>query len=138
MTEIIFYRYFTFALLGNLCSCRLIPGEVLMIDNLIFLSASYCPPLHSINGKIYGLCLGNLPLNYYEFKLFRLLGIDPQLEMDWKKYLNSLLLINLFGFLLILLVQLFQGWLPLNPQNFSHVPFWSAFNTAASFVTNTN
>ena len=111
-----------------------------MIDHMIFLCWLVIAILFApLMGKYMAYLFSrDLPLNYYEFKLFNLLGINPRVEMDWKKYLNSLLLMNLFGFLLIFLIQLTQGWLPLNPQKFPHVPFWLAFNTAASFVTNTN
>ena len=72
-------------------------------------------------------------------KLFyKLLRINPEDGMDWKKYLYSVLLFNLFGFVLLMIIQLTQKWLPLNPQNLDNVPFWLSFNTAASFMTNTN
>jgi len=70
--------------------------------------------------------------------IYRLAGIDPFEEMDWKKYLKALLLFNLIGFLVLFFILIFQGFLPLNPQHFPGIPLDLAFNTAASFVTNTN
>lgn len=69
---------------------------------------------------------------------YQLGGVDAKAEMTWKGYLKSLFFFNLVGFLTIFLLQILQQWLPLNPQHFPSVPWPLAFNTAASFVTNTN
>lgn len=58
--------------------------------------------------------------------------------MDWKMYAFSMLLFNLIGFLFLMTIILLQPYLPLNPQNNGPVSIDSAFNTAMSFVTNTN
>lgn len=70
--------------------------------------------------------------------IYKLLRIDPEEDMGWKKYLASVLLFNLFGFLLLFLILLFQGDLPWNPQGLDGLSWHMAFNTAVSFVTNTN
>ncbi len=70
--------------------------------------------------------------------IYKLSGIDADESMNWKKYLNSLLLFNLFGFIVVFLFQLFQRHLPLNPENLENVSLALAFNTAVSFMTNTN
>ena len=70
--------------------------------------------------------------------IYKLLRIDPEEDMGWKKYLASALLFNLFGFIVLLLILLCQGWLPWNPQGFPGLSWHLAFNTAVSFVTNTN
>lgn len=77
-------------------------------------------------------------LGWLEKLCYRAGGIDPNEEMDWKYYLKALLLFNVFGFLTVFFLQIVQQWLPLNAQNFPAVPLGLAFNTAASFVTNTN
>lgn len=59
-------------------------------------------------------------------------------EMNWRSYLNALLIFNLMGFLLLLGLQLWQSQLPGNPAKLADVPFALALNTAISFVTNTN
>jgi K+-transporting ATPase ATPase A chain len=74
----------------------------------------------------------------FEQWLYRLCGVDPGVEMTWKRYATTLLLFNLLGALAVYGLQRLQGWLPLNPQHFPSVSPDSAFNTAVSFVTNTN
>ena len=73
-----------------------------------------------------------------EQALYTLAGVDEKREMRWMDYLGALLVFNLLGFLAVLSLQLFQARLPLNPQSLPNVPFWLAFNTAVSFMTNTN
>lgn len=70
--------------------------------------------------------------------LYRAGGISPPEEMDWKRYAMALLLFNLLGLLATYGVQRLQFWLPLNPQHFEAVSPDSSFNTAVSFVTNTD
>ncbi len=69
---------------------------------------------------------------------YKFSGIDPNEETNWKSYTFSLLIFNLVGFVFVFLIQLFQAQLPLNPANLSNVSWHSAFNTAVSFMTNTN
>lgn len=70
--------------------------------------------------------------------LYRLVGINPAVEMDWKAYLKSLLLVNLVMMLFVYLIFRLMGHLPLNPDHIPSMPWALAFNTAASFITNTN
>jgi K+-transporting ATPase ATPase A chain len=70
--------------------------------------------------------------------IYRVCGVDPAAEMGWKKYALALVLFNGLGALAAYLLQRVQLWLPLNPQQFANVSADSAFNTAVSFVTNTN
>jgi K+-transporting ATPase ATPase A chain len=70
--------------------------------------------------------------------LYRLCGVDEKTEMDWKEYTVSMLLFSGVSMALLYLIERVQQWLPLNPQHFSSVPAALAFNTAASFTTNTN
>jgi potassium-transporting ATPase potassium-binding subunit len=65
-------------------------------------------------------------------------GIDPDEETNWKSYTFGLLMFNLIGFVFVFLTQLLQAHLPLNPANLPNVSWHSAFNTAVSFMTNTN
>lgn len=72
-------------------------------------------------------------------KLFyKLAGIDPNKEMNWKQHLTALLVINLLWFLLAMLVLTNMGRLPLNPDGNPSMSGDLAFNTAISFITNTN
>ena len=70
--------------------------------------------------------------------LYRLAGVDETAEQHWVSYAVAMLLFNLAGLLLLYAMQRVQGLLPLNPQGMAAVPADLAFNTAASFTTNTN
>jgi K+-transporting ATPase ATPase A chain len=70
--------------------------------------------------------------------LYRLLGLNPLKEQDWKRYAISLLAFSLTGLLFTYALLRLQHLLPLNPQGFGPVPADLAFNTAVSFTTNTN
>lgn len=65
-------------------------------------------------------------------------GIDPAREQGWRGYALSVLMFNLAGFVLLYAILRLQAFLPLNPQGFAGMPPGLAFNTAISFVTNTN
>jgi K+-transporting ATPase ATPase A chain len=71
--------------------------------------------------------------------LYRLTGVDENREMRWTEYAVSMLLFSVVSMLLLYLIERTQQWLPLNPQKLGAVsPPGLAFNTAASFTTNTN
>ncbi|WP_412754640.1 potassium-transporting ATPase subunit KdpA [Legionella donaldsonii] len=86
-------------------------------------------------GKAWGLHYLGAPLEKF---IYRLSGIKPKQDMDWKRYLSAMLVFNLFGLLAVYLIQRLQAYLPLNPQQFIAPSPHLAFNTAASFATNTN
>ncbi|WP_374035641.1 potassium-transporting ATPase subunit KdpA [Bdellovibrio bacteriovorus] len=69
---------------------------------------------------------------------YRMTGVRETDEMDWKEYFLSLLFFNLIGIVVVMLLQLLQAALPLNPQALPNTSWHLAFNTAVSFVTNTN
>lgn len=69
---------------------------------------------------------------------YKISGIDPDEETNWKTYTLSLLLFNAIGLVVVFLLQIFQSFLPLNPAQLPNVNWHSAFNTAISFATNTN
>ena len=69
---------------------------------------------------------------------YRVAGVDAQQEQSWQKYTLALLAFNLAGFLLLFAILLFQDYLPLNPQQLPGQEWTQAFNTAVSFMTNTN
>lgn len=70
--------------------------------------------------------------------IYALGGVKPDAPMNWKQYAGALLAFNALGMLVVLTLQLTQKWLPLNPAELPNVPFPLAFNTAVSFMTNTN
>ncbi|MFJ4138947.1 potassium-transporting ATPase subunit KdpA [Pseudomonas fragi] len=69
---------------------------------------------------------------------YRIAGVDPATEQSWQKYTLTLLVFNLMGFVLLFAILLLQQYLPLNPQQLPGQEWTQAFNTAVSFVTNTN
>lgn len=78
------------------------------------------------------------PLRWLEKLCYRISGINPRQEMSWKVYAQTLILFNFFGFLSVFFLQLLQYYLPLNPQNFPATSWQQSFDTAISFVTNTD
>ena len=70
--------------------------------------------------------------------LFRLAGVDPGIGYDWRRYAMALLLFNGLGLVVIMGLLLCQGFLLGNPQQFPGTSWHLAFNTAVSFITNTN
>ncbi len=73
-----------------------------------------------------------------ESLFYQLAGVRPDEEQSWKQYTLALLVFNVLGFLVLFLIQLLQGVLPLNPEKLAGVEPFLAFNTATSFMTNTN
>ena len=70
--------------------------------------------------------------------LYRLTGVDEKQEMRWTEYALAMLLFSGVSMVLLYVIERMQGWLPWNPQKLAGVAPDLAFNTAASFTTNTN
>ena len=70
--------------------------------------------------------------------IYRLSGVDPSEETDWRRYALAVLAVNLVGFVVLFVLQRLQAYLPFNPQDFAGVSPDSSFNTAVSFASNTN
>ena len=85
---------------------------------------------------------GNAPGDRFfgplERLIYRTCGIDPDREQRWTVYALSMLAFSLVSVVFLFVLQRVQGWLPLNPTDMKSVPPALAFNTAVSFVTNTN
>lgn len=111
---------------------------LLAVFLLVLLVLAY--PLGSYLAKVGGTApirsLGLLAR--FEQFLYRLAGSNAQTEMSWKAYAIALLVFNGLGTVFVYAVQRLQAWLPLNPQAFANVSPDSSFNTAVSFVANTN
>ncbi|MBK9573872.1 MAG: potassium-transporting ATPase subunit KdpA [Rhodoferax sp.] len=86
------------------------------------------------------LSSGSLPtwMLKVEAPLYRLAGTSAERSMKWSEYALALLAFNILGVAAVYLIQRLQGGLPLNPAGMASVSADSAFNTAVSFVTNTN
>lgn len=69
---------------------------------------------------------------------YKFTGVNPDEETNWKSYTFGLLMFNLIGLVFVFLIQIIQAHLPLNPAHLTNVSWHSAFNTAVSFMTNTN
>lgn len=113
-----------------------IAGIILMFVLLVVLAI----PLGKYIGKVFSgqkTVLDPIfsPLERF---LFKLTGIQPEKQLNWKQNLMALLTINLIWFLLSMLVLMTQGSLPLNPDGNPSMSADLAFNTSISFVCNTN
>jgi K+-transporting ATPase ATPase A chain len=86
-------------------------------------------------GRPFGL---DRVLGPLERLIYRVSGVRADAEMGWQTYAWAMMLFSLAGFVAVYALQRLQGMLPLNPQGFGAVSSDSSFNTAVSFVTNTN
>src|SRR5436189_5854096 len=79
-------------------------------------------------------------LRWLEVLTYKAIGVKEEVEQRWTQYTASLLSFSIFGFLIVYLLERARGYLPLNPQNFgaANVTPDLAFNTAVSFMTNSN
>ena len=77
-------------------------------------------------------------LGWLENFCYKIGGVNPKEEMSWIDYGKAILIFNVFGFTALFILELIQGVLPLNPQQFPGLSWPLAFNTAISFSTNTN
>jgi potassium-transporting ATPase potassium-binding subunit len=91
-------------------------------------------PLGLVMARLYSR---NEPLAL-ERGFYAVAGIDPRKEQSWASYTLAMLAINFIGFLVLYLLQRLQWYLPLDPQGFAGTSEHLAFNTAISFVSNTN
>ncbi|MBS0237186.1 MAG: potassium-transporting ATPase subunit KdpA [Proteobacteria bacterium] len=73
-----------------------------------------------------------------EVALYKIAGVNERSEQDWLTYTVSMLMFHVGGFLIFYIVLRTQGWLPFNPQGMTAVAPDLSFNTAVSFITNTN
>ncbi len=115
---------------NNLVQCTLYMGVLLALAGPlgIYMARIY-------EGKIPGLAWFLRPL---ERLIYRFSGVRAEEEMTWKTYAVAMMLFNAVGLLMIYALQRFQASLPLNPMAMPAVPSHLAFNTAVSFVSNTN
>lgn len=114
--------------------------EILGVLLMYLLTVAMAIPLGRYIGKVFegnSTWLDRL-FNPVDKIFFKLGGIDPNKEMNWKQHLSALLTINLIWFLLSMFVLMNMSWLPLNPDGNPSMTADLAFNTSVSFVTNTN
>jgi K+-transporting ATPase ATPase A chain len=102
--------------------------------------AALAKPLGAYMARVYQgqPCGLDRALGWLERTIYRVSGIDPKEEMTWQRYTIAVLLFNAAGFFALFGLLRLQGALPLNPQGFPNNSPDLAFNTAASFASNTN
>ena len=115
-------------------------SEILGIVLQFILTLAIALPLGTYIGKLFSYEKTWLdPLfNPLDRLFFRWSGIDEQAQMNWKQHLKALLSINAIWFVLCMLVLTNMAWLPLNPDHNPSMTGDLAFNTAISFICNTN
>jgi K+-transporting ATPase ATPase A chain len=114
---------------------------LLQIFLFIAILVAVAKPLGAYMARVYeGRPLWGLDraLGPVERLIYRVCGVRPEEEMDWKGYALAVLLFSAVGMIVLYLQQRTQQWLPFNPQKLGAVPADSSLNTAASFTTNTN
>jgi K+-transporting ATPase ATPase A chain len=114
--------------------------EILGIILMYGLTVALAIPLGRYIGRVYEgkkTWLDHM-LNPLDKIVFKLGGIKPEKEMNWKQHMVAMLTINLVWFILSMLVLMNMGWLPLNPDHNPSMTADLAFNTSISFVSNTN
>src|ERR1017187_10713096 len=77
-------------------------------------------------------------LGFIERPIYRMLGTSPEQEQTWKRYAGAMIIFSAVSLAFSYVILRIQGSLPLNPQHFGAVGPALSFNTATSFVTNTN
>ena len=111
--------------------------QLAVLIGLVFATA---PLLGAYLAHVYGggAAPGDRVFLPVERLLYRFAGIDPEREQPWRTYALSLLAFSAVSVVGLYVLQRVQGALPLNPTDVTAVPPALAFNTAVSFVTNTN
>ena len=114
--------------------------EILGIIVIFLATISLAIPLGKYIGKVYEgeKTWPDRFLSPIDKLFFKLSGINPGKEMNWKQHLIALLTINLIWFIFSMLVLMNMRWLPLIPDGNSSMSADLAFNTSVSSISNTN
>jgi potassium-transporting ATPase potassium-binding subunit len=114
--------------------------EILGIVFMFLITVALAIPLGKYIGKVFNGERTWLDLIFgpIDKLFFKLTGIKPEREMNWKQHLLALLTINLVWFVFSILVLMNMSWLPLNPDGDPSMSEDLAFDTAVSFISNTN
>ena len=114
--------------------------EILGVILTFILTVVCAIPLGKYIAKVFGgeATFLDAVFNPIEKLFFRISGINPKQEMTWKQHLTALLTINLLWFFWAMFILMNQGWLPWNPDGNPSMSADLAFNTAISFLSNTN
>ncbi|HEX4371776.1 MAG TPA: potassium-transporting ATPase subunit KdpA, partial [Puia sp.] len=114
--------------------------EILGIVFMFLITVALAIPLGKYIGKVFNgeRTWLDIVFDPIDKLFFKLTGIKPEREMNWKQHLLALLTINLVWFIFSILVLMNMSWLPLNPDGSPSMTADLAFNTAVSFISNTN
>ena len=113
--------------------------EILGVIAQIVLMVAIAFPMGKYIAKVYrGEKVWSDFMKPIERIMFKLGGVDPKQEMNWKQFLRALLVINLFWFIWGMVLLVCQGVLPLNPDGNLGQSAHLAFNTCISFMVNCN
>ena len=112
----------------------------LQISLTLFVVLIAAVPLGRYMGRVFNgeRTLATVAIAPVERGFYRLAGVNEAKEQDWLAYALSMLAFSAFGFLSLFAILRWQSYLPFNPQGFDNLPADLAFNTAISFITNTN
>ena len=115
-------------------------GVAQIVFYLVVLAA-LTPPLGAYIARVYEgrrIPVMSAVLGPVERVTYRSLRIDAAKQQGWKAYASAVLAFSVASFALLYAILRLQGHLPLNPSDYPGMTWFTAFNTAASFVTNTN
>lgn len=114
--------------------------EIFGIIAMFLLTLALAIPLGKYISKVYGLEKTWLDFIFspLEKMLFKLSGVNPEQEMNWKQHMKALLLINVVWFFIGMIIMMTMGSLPMNPDGNPSMSADLAFNTVISFVVNCN
>ena len=113
--------------------------EILGVVLQIFLLVAISYPLGKYIAKVYkGEKTWSDFMKPLERLIFKVAGVNPNEEMNWKQFLKALLILNAFWFVWGMVLLVSQGWLPLNPDGNGPQTPDQAFNTCISFMVNCN
>ena len=114
--------------------------DIIQITVFISLLLLLTPPLGTFMARVFAgeRTFMSPALGWLERLTYRLGGIDPAKEMNWKQYARAVIVFTTLSLAVVFLVQVFQAYLPLNPNKLGNVEWALALNTAVSFMTNTN
>lgn len=139
--SLIVFGYLMYVLIKpeKILTSKMMKTEILGVIAQIVLMVTLSYPLGKYIAKVYKKEKTWLDfMKPVERLMFRLSGINPEEEMNWKQFLRALLTVNLFWFVWGMVLLVSQGYLPLNPDGNVGQTCHQAFNTCISFMVNCN
>lgn len=115
-------------------------NDYIQIIIFILLLVAITPPLGRFMARVFEgeKTWLHKPFGWLEKLTYKVSGINPSEVMTWKSYALAFMVFHIIGIIFLMIFQMTQAWLPLNPQALPNISWDSALNTAVSFITNTN